>query len=704
MFKSSKFFRITLVSIALVICNYSELRAQEAWIYADAPYYAEMTWNAPDFTYTGYISGAVYFYFNDVPGALSYEGNFSSFPSGNIYPCCGNPVIIPSGYYVLTFNPVSGTYAFGNATSCYGSSNTPVLSIYDYTIYNGYSFCEPAELYADFMVNGENIGIFYSGLEYQWLLNGEPILGAVNYDLYSVYPSATETDIISLIATCPINNDTLYSNELVYPLINVDLQIARNAEQPYCAPEDLFGTLFINDDSYGAFDIPYGVDYQWLRNGTPVSDATNINLLDVIPSSSEEITYSLIATCEFNNDTVISNELSIPTCYYDFNSSLNYLLLQNVTTTGNIPGQSVQVQFDLNWGNTWRDDVNWDAAWVFMKYKDANGVWQHAKVSPTGFDHGEGTPNLIEPTADQMGAFVRLAVEGQGNFNAEGMQLRWNYGADGLSSVSGLEVRVFAIEMVYHPQGDFSMSFDASAPGGKFPVINSRLTPALYVNGVNNVRIKGDAGLDLDANGVVDNTTYPTGYYPFYLFKYEMSEQQYADFLNCLTPTQRMTLGVAGNFITQNGDQYFSSRPNAVCLGSNQQRLMAYADWCGLRPMSFMEFQKAYNGPKPPRTFLYYGWEFGECGGNPIPDVTTLPDLGAGVYGSKSLSIKAREPFVPISASAFNRTTHGNGVLDSSGLTNETNWQTAGISWLDPYNGEEGCAYGNGFRLCRTAE
>ncbi|MFN5621448.1 MAG: hypothetical protein ACK478_09115 [Flavobacteriales bacterium] len=446
-----------------------------------------------------------------------------------------------------------------------------------------------------------------------------------------------------------------------------------------------------------------GWTYQWLKNGIPITGATN-RIYNAVPSTTEGADYTCVATCASTGQSIVSDDFNLQNCYSDVSSSLTYLLVQNVTTTANIPGQSIQVQFDLNWGNTWRDDINWDAVWVFMKYKDANGLWKHAKVSPTGYSNGQGTPNLIEPTADQMGAFVRLALEGQGNFSSEGMQLRWNYGADGLSSVSGLEVRVFAIEMVYTPQGDFSMSFDASAPGGKFPIINSRLTPSLYVNGVNNVRIKGDAGLDLDANGVVENTAYPTGYYPFYLFKYEMSEQQYADFLNCLTPTQRATLGVAGNFIIQNGDEYFSSRPNAVCTGANQQRLMAYADWCGLRPMSFLEFQKAYNGPKQPRTFQYYQLDFDECAYvNPIPDVTTLPDLVAGVYGSKSLSFKASEPFVPISVSVFNRTTHGNGVLDSSGLTNETNWQSIGIGWLDPYSNWD-CSYGNGYRLCRTAE
>jgi hypothetical protein len=356
---------------------------------------------------------------------------------------------------------------------------------------------------------------------------------------------------------------------------------------------------------------------------------------------------------------------------------LGYLLVQDVLTTGNIPGQSIQVQFDLDWGNTWRDDINWDAVWVFMKYKDANGVWQHAKVSPSGHINGLGTPCLIEPTADQMGAFVRLAQAGAGNFSSEGMQLQWNYGADGLASVSGLEVRVYAIEMVYTPQGDYSMSLGAAAPGNKIPVINSRLSPVLSADGDTSVRIKGDAGVDLDANGTVENTTYPTGYYPFYVFKYEMSEQQYADFLNCLSPAQRTTLGVAGSTITQTGGQYFASMPNDVCTMNNDttnrapKRILAYADWSGLRPFSYLEYQKALNGSKA---------------SNP----------NGQMFGVKNLGGSLSEPYVRISGSQFNRENHGNGVLTNIGENNVIGWVESQIGFI---SGSPA-----GLRLCRTAE
>ena len=164
-------------------------------------------------------------------------------------------------------------------------------------------------------------------------------------------------------------------------------------------------------------------------------------------------------------------------------------------------------------------------------------------------------------------------------------------------------------------------------------------------------------------------------------------------------------MGLAGNFITENAGQFYTTRPNAVCTGANQDRLLAYADWCGLRPMSFMEMQKAYNGPEAPNMGCFDSWQFGECAnwGQPIPDVTTMPQVGAGVYGCKGLSTKSREPFIPFSSSGFDRLIHGNGALSNTGLTNESNWLNQNVGWSELYDCYCG-GYDQGFRLCRSAE
>jgi hypothetical protein len=544
---------------------------------------------------------------------------------------------------------------------------------------NGYvsGFDESTEqeyVYEVDLVNSEYVYFGFFGGDAYFFSDDTPNGSYLYYPSGNIYDSSNGTYIPSGLYTLAINIATgdyefiSGGNPCDNPMDTINVQIS-SYSSPFslCSGVSLYANFSLNGQSTNSY---LGLNIQWYSNGNLIPGATGENLY--LNSSNEETrVIQLVATCPVNNQSIVSNEITIPPCYNDFSPPLNYLLIQNVTTMGNIPGQSIQVQFDLDWGNTWRDNVNWDATWIFMKYKDSQGVWQHAKVSPSGYDHGQGTINLIEPAADQTGAFVRLGAQGIGDFSVDGMQLRWNYGADGLASVSGLEVRVFAVEMVYTPQGDYSMTVGSAAPGNKIPVINSRLTPIISADGNPSVRIKGNAGLDLNADGTVENTTYPTGYYPFYVFKYEMSEQQYADFLNCLTPTQRGTLGVAGSTITQTAGQYFASLPNQVCAGANANRVLAYADWAGLRPMSYLEYQKALNGPKA---------------SNP----------NGQMYGIKNLGGSLSEPYVRLSSSQFNRTNHGNGVLPSTGVNDVNGWSAADMGTISGSSA--------GFRLCRTAE
>jgi hypothetical protein len=437
----------------------------------------------------------------------------------------------------------------------------------------------------------------------------------------------------------------------------------------------------------------------------------------------------------------------------------NNILVQNVTTTGNnATNKTIQVQFDLSWDNSWRDTINWDAAWVFMKFKDANGVWQHAKLNQTGFNNGLGTANTVQVTTDKIGSWIHRSAQGSGTFNSTSMQLQWNYGLSGLNDVTGLELRVFAVEMVFVPQGDFNVaklfnnSTEASAhrnftaPGDNHPIINNRLSPTLnYSDGGNSlaIRIKGDVGLDTDNNGSIDNSTYPTGYYSFYCFKYEMSEQQYADFFNTLTSNQMSTLGLAGNNITLTGNQYFSSTPNMACGNSNENRLLAYADWSGLRPMSLLEFNKVSYGPLQP---LYYetscwdphelrfkgypAWGSSTAGGfsyayNGTPSNvgsyatpgSNRIQSGASYYGVLDLTGNVHEPVVKMGYFTF-QNNNGNGVLSTNGLADVNYWNGSSIiTFIDmlcnsnsTYGGNGAPCYFNysivkyGFRYVRSAE
>jgi hypothetical protein len=422
----------------------------------------------------------------------------------------------------------------------------------------------------------------------------------------------------------------------------------------------------------------------------------------------------------------------------------NYLQIQNVTATGNNAGaKTIQLRFDLSWENSWRDDINWDAVWLFVKYKDNGGLWQHAKINITGANSGTGTANTIKVSNDNIGAFVYRSAVSNGAFSVTNMELQWNYGLSGLSDVTGLEVRVFGVEMVYIPEGDFNVgkSFytagtsvgDGSfnAPGSNFPVINNRLTPSITYNDgtAATIRIKGDAGIDSDNNGTVDKPDYPTGYKAFYCYKYELTQQQYADFLNTLTAVQITTLGNSGADITLTNGQYFSSQPNYACGNATANNLLAYADWSGIRPMSILEFNKASYGPLKPvlagtlfstQVLDYPAW--GSTGyptgwGSGIVTVSnnvgklatassTRQISGASYYGVMDLTAIAREPVVKMNYFTFTNQ-NGDGVLNSNGTNNVASWNTTGMVVFIDQDISSGSIWGVnncGFRYVRSAE
>jgi hypothetical protein len=397
-------------------------------------------------------------------------------------------------------------------------------------------------------------------------------------------------------------------------------------------------------------------------------------------------------------------------------ASANNMLVQNVTTTGNnATNQTIQVQFDISWDNSWRDAINWDAAWIFIKFKDANGLWQHAQLNQTGFTNGSGTANTVQVTSDKVGCWLYRSALGSGTFNTTGMQLQWNYGLSGLTNVTGLEVRVFAVEMVYVPEGDYTIannfrinSILLNAPGNNFPVINNRLSPNLfysYNTDFDTIRIKGDAGIDTTNDGTIDVTSYPIGSNPFYLYRYDLSEQQYADFLNTLTNTQISNVGVAGVNISLIGDQYFSSTPNLTCINATEINFFAYADWSGMRPISFFEYNKASLGPIAPVNFGFLNngsalFTRPFFGGPPPPVSFVDPGIYYGLSHEESY-YGILLPIIKLNKYSFNNL-NGNGSLNYSGATDISNWIGNNAYFLD--GGNLGLFDKIGFRYCRSAE
>ena len=231
----------------------------------------------------------------------------------------------------------------------------------------------------------------------------------------------------------------------------------------------------------------------------------------------------------------------------------NNIAVSNISLTGrNIGAQTVLVQFNLNWQNSWRTSsapFNWDAAWVFVKYKVGNGDWKHATLSNAGHTIPSGATST-QP--DAAGLFIYRSADGSGTFSPSGIQLLWNYGTDGVDYNYKITVRVYAVEMVYNQVGGFQAGSgainngelrranDITSSGTASTFTITGTTPTVQGNSSSasptNIAAYNNTATDLTGTSTASlASSYPTGFNAFYAMKYEISQQQYVDFLNTLT-------------------------------------------------------------------------------------------------------------------------------------------------------------------------
>ena len=157
--------------------------------------------------------------------------------------------------------------------------------------------------------------------------------------------------------------------------------------------------------------------------------------------------------------------------FASYSTFANNVTVSNFSLTGqNVANHYTMVKFDITWENSWRTSSapnNWDAAWVFVKYRIGAGAWQHTWLNNTGHINPSGstiTTGLLDPalpfnqtTNPGLGTFIYRDADGTGTFSKTGVQLRWNYGANGVADNAIIDIRVYAIENVYVPQGSFSV-------------------------------------------------------------------------------------------------------------------------------------------------------------------------------------------------------------------------------------------------------
>ncbi|MDE5704090.1 MAG: SUMF1/EgtB/PvdO family nonheme iron enzyme, partial [Bacteroidales bacterium] len=359
------------------------------------------------------------------------------------------------------------------------------------------------------------------------------------------------------------------------------------------------------------------------------------------------------------------------------------------------------INFTLAWDNSWKSSkpANWDAAWIYVKCWDGN-QWNHVYLDTTG--HTPGNPDLGDYRVfnrDKTGKKMKMAIEcgkskvykkwgidpdekpstgvvgvflyrkdslGSGNVVVPGISLLWTYTDQNFTYDDDLVVKVFAVEMVYVPEGPFYIggkgtagsqphSFTSNAAVFGYPYYVKSEKPIVLANSA------ADTTLWTSSNNLFAGTlpaAFPKGYRAFYIMKYELTQEAYADFLNTLNQGQQdgrtnvvlANVGVTGNIwdgsavkhwngltvyrqyimvtqrapsITFGVDANQNGKANetmmvkrtidgftdSCAIGIDGQDipvtyvsmydLLAYADFAGLRPMTELEYEKACRGNQP---------------------------------------------------------------------------------------------------------
>jgi hypothetical protein len=299
---------------------------------------------------------------------------------------------------------------------------------------------------------------------------------------------------------------------------------------------------------------------------------------------------------------------------------------QNVSAGVNANANFTYIEFDLSWDNSWRTSaspVNWDAAWVFVKYRTVGtSTWNHVKLAPSGHNSsGTGTgysvrTGLVDESAvhnattnPAVGAFIYRSANGTGSFSASDIRLKWFYRDNGVGDNDIVDVDVYAIEMVNVPEGSFWLGNNGSGTGSAF-----------YAYGVSSAgyQVSSEASFSYcspqgapsagtliipysgGTNAITMAANFPKGFGSFYCMKYEASQQIYVDFLNSLTSSQQTARQPGGtnnrNGISSTSGVYSTTTPFVPVSFIGVVDLMSFMDWAGLRPISEMEFEKACRG------------------------------------------------------------------------------------------------------------
>ncbi len=367
---------------------------------------------------------------------------------------------------------------------------------------------------------------------------------------------------------------------------------------------------------------------------------------------------------------------------YQFFFALLILILQsglvcatNVQVTNvnqvSVDADNHRIEFDLSWEDSWRQDNyephNYDGVWVFIKYRDcldkASGnpeSYGHAWLSTTASDHTIASATVdgvsvtmevevgltnVDGTDRGMGIFIyQPAGDRIGDVTATTVSLLWKTGdhspAEDATSTD-YDIQVNAIEMVYVPEGSYYLG-DGTSYYHFRDVANSNVPLQITSNTMDIEAASGNYYGNLTAGSGSANVSnsFPNGYDSFWTMKYEISQEQYVQFLNTLSRSVQdertaSNLGTSVSSVSNtyvminsssisyrngisvettvpeggepirfrmdyNGNRIYNEDDdgaNIACNYLSGYDVLAYLDWAALRPLTEFEYEKMARGP-----------------------------------------------------------------------------------------------------------
>lgn len=313
----------------------------------------------------------------------------------------------------------------------------------------------------------------------------------------------------------------------------------------------------------------------------------------------------------------------------------NNLSISNVSLADRNPDtDTVVVELDVSWDNSWKTKINYDAVWLTFRLSNPTTSPTDKKlcqitasgVNPTGTSVGSNANFEISVPSDKKGAFIRPNSYGTTSSVAlTKMRVSLDYSSCGFNDEDSVTADVLGLEMVLVPQGSFYAGDYGTSTGslvqgsadtdpwsigseGAISVTNAASNGYRYVSA-------GNTGESATGSSFTIPATYPKGYNAFYVMKYEINEGEWVDFINSLPSASARLNRDSTNSSHKNSDsvQYRNtlscSGSPLVCTSDRPHRalgyiswmdLAAFLDWAALRPMTELEFEKAARGPVLP--------------------------------------------------------------------------------------------------------